>query len=539
MDTNSTSSISKDGAQTISIALQVAVALLVVLGISSFLKYRGGLKVVGGFPGLRVPFYPTGPPGVVLPTTWWNPGYLFLWTRRLTNYTQFGVDTISVVPFVAGPPCFYTANLDVLRQVAGGGHKTSFAKTESTANIMLVWGMNLLASDKEIWRKHRRIVAPAFNTKLYRDVWTKTLQIYQEAIVAEKWTSEKDIQVSNIQSITFKVALLIIAQCGFGFDFTWSDPPKSTSGQMSVQEAFSAVTNDHMVLAFVPKLLLRLPFKRFRKLHEAHEQIGEFMKAQVAQRKEQYSLKGADAMGHDIFSTLVKANEEEGGKLKLEDSELVGNVFVILFAGHETTAHALAAALGLLSVHPEIQEEIYQQIFSVCGRDGEPTFEDHVKLDKVQATFYEAARLFPAAHILLREAWQDTIIHIPGPAGTDEVTAIPVPKGTPVIVDMVGVQYNPRYYEDPTAFKPSRWYGVSNDSDAFLAFSVGPRACVGRKFATSEAVAFLTSMLRDFTVRPLLTDGETVDVWKARVLDAKIGITLGVNDVPLRLIRRN
>ena len=44
----------------------------------------------------------------------------------------------------------------------------------------------------------------------------------------------------------------------------------------------------------------------------------------------------------------------------------------MLLAGHETTAHTLAAALGLLSINPEIQQEIADEIIRVVGYDREP-----------------------------------------------------------------------------------------------------------------------------------------------------------------------
>lgn len=50
----------------------------------------------------------------------------------------------------------------------------------------------------------------------------------------------------------------------------------------------------------------------------------------------------------------------------------IANVFVLLFAGHETTAHTLAAALGLLSLHPDIQDETVEQIIKVVGYDRDP-----------------------------------------------------------------------------------------------------------------------------------------------------------------------
>ena len=55
----------------------------------------------------------------------------------------------------------------------------------------------------------------------------------------------------------------------------------------------------------------------------------------------------------------------------------------------------------------------------------------------------------------------------------------------------------------------------------------------------TEAVCFLTLLLRDYKVEPLLRAAETLAQWKARVLDAKIGLTLGVKDVPVTFVRRD
>jgi hypothetical protein len=79
----------------------------------------------------------------------------------------------------------------------------------------------------------------------------------------------------------------------------------------------------------------------------------------------------------------------------------------------DTTAHTLAAALGFLGLHEEIQEEVYEQIISVVGPDRDPVrvhvfssaqnphhcllpkvFDDYSKLDKVLGVFYEALRMF-------------------------------------------------------------------------------------------------------------------------------------------------
>ena len=106
-------------------------------------------------------------------------------------------------------------------------------------------------------------------------------------------------------------------------------------------------------------------------------------------------------------------------------------------------------------------------------------------------------------------------------------------------------------FSDPYKFDPFRWTSSSNHfKDNFdtpsdiLSFSIGPRSCLGRKFASVEAVAFLTNILREWKVEVMgLRDGETKEMWRERVMDRpKMAIELTFGDeegrVPLRIVKR-
>jgi len=168
-------------------------------------KYRRGLQAVSYIPGLRAPFHPLAMPGVVIPTSWWNPGYAFLWKWRHTFYKKYGNETVSLVPFLSGLPTLYSSNLDIARQISGGGARNIFIKPAASHASLLRWGMNLVASNGETWRKHRRIMGPSFNNRVYQMVWTETLKTYNEMLSAEGWTNRKEIDVPLVQSLTFKV----------------------------------------------------------------------------------------------------------------------------------------------------------------------------------------------------------------------------------------------------------------------------------------------------------------------------------------------
>jgi len=108
--------------------------------------------------------------------------------------------------------------------------------------------------------------------------------------------------------------------------------------------------------------------------------------------------------------------------------------------------------------------------------------------------------------------------------------------GTRFCVDLVGLHYNQKYFPDPEEFRPSRWYGAA-ESD-MTTFSLGPRACIGRRFALTKSVAFLSNLLRDWRLHVVLNPGETRDQWCARVMKGSTALTLGVGKVLVRLTRR-
>lgn len=79
---------------------------------------------------------------------------------------------------------------------------------------------------------------------------------------------------------------------------------------------------------------------------------------------------------------------------------------------------------------------------------------------------------------------------------------------------------SPRYFHDPKHFRPERYLPGShpiynkifaNDSCKGLpAFSLGPRACIGRELGWAEARLFVSKLLWQFDV--FKAPGETLDM---------------------------
>ena len=123
----------------------------------------------------------------------------------------------------------------------------------------------------------------------------------------------------------------------------------------------------------------------------------------------------------------------------------IGNTWVMFFAGHETTASVLAATFCFLAGYQREQDIVFEELRSIAKGtvDGQLGFDQYDSLFKTRSAFVEALRMFPAGALLLRETREDTILHVP--AGIDEhgsviEESIPVPKGTVIAGDMIGMR---------------------------------------------------------------------------------------------------
>jgi len=217
------------------------------------------------------------------------------------------------------------------------------------------------------------------------------------------------------------------------------------------------------------------------------------------------------------MSNLIRASMEQSIPRKdfnFTHRDLLGNIFVFLFAGHETTASALSFAIALLATHPEEQEELYQHVRSVVPEGRLPTYQDVPQLTRVLAVINETLRLFPPASLIMKEAAEDCVIP------TDSGESLPVLKGTTLIPMINAMHHNPKYWPDPYEFRPSRFLGDYN-KDAFIPFSAGARVCIGRRFSEIEQIAVLSVIVLHYKITVLEEPQyahETVEERKKRVL---------------------
>lgn len=164
----------------------------------------------------------------------------------------------------------------------------------------------------------------------------------------------------------------------------------------------------------------------------------------------------------------------------------------LLFAGSDTSAATLGWSLWLLAGMPALQERLRSEIKSVLA-DGPATAAKVDALPDLSACVNEAVRIFPPVPFLSRVALAHD--HIGGHAVT---------PGQKVLLSIIGLHHDRRYWPDPAEFDHGRFAdGVPSKEQRqhFLPFSDGPRGCGGRIFALTELPIALMAILPRLRVR--------------------------------------
>ncbi|KAL5483373.1 hypothetical protein ACEPAI_8604 [Sanghuangporus weigelae] len=501
--------------------------------------------------------------GAILPKSRFYRTLGFHWNERQTLYKDAPLNTLALVPALAGRTLVMSSNLDAFYQSLS--LNSAFHKAPNS--VLEMFGDNVVTTIGDTWKRHRRITAPSFSHSTYRNVWNTTVSVYTDMLDKEGWNNVDENRLTDINKATHKLALFLIAVVGFGIPMSWHEPPRDDNGKLSAQRMIFDIATYIMERGIIPRWAYFLGIEKLKQIDEAYNRFEEFMQERIAEREaELLKLRAMEGGEVDlsidlnsIFGRLVNARLTEG-KNSLSDREIIGNCFAFTFAGHETTANSLAATLGLLALNPDEQEWVYNSIIETIG-GREPVFDDFDHLDGVLACIHEGIRMYPAAYLLAEIASKDTTLHLSRRENPDVKEAVPLKKGTPLILDMVGMCYNAQSFPEPESFKPQRWKRSSKTSGAvptaqvtqadeitgsssistfegFIGFAYGPRTCIGHKFAKVESVAFLTLLLRDWRVVPVMKVGESKEAWRNRVLEPGFGQALLLGEVPVKLVKR-
>jgi cytochrome P450 len=357
-------------------------------------------------------------------------------------------------------------------------------------------GNGLLTSEGEEWKRQRRLTSPAFHRHRIAN-YADTMINYTRRLTSS-WI---DGETRDMHGDMMRLTLEIVVRCLFNSDVS-SDVDRIGETLGELVKPFAAQATLKWILNN------RLPTPQHLRFHRLAKKIDRVVYRIIAERRQH------DDTG-DLLSMLLKARDEDGSRMS--DQQLRDEVMTLFLAGHETTALVLAWAWFLLGSNPDAEAKFHAELDEVIG-DRDPGFDDIPRLKYTEKIAKEVMRLYPPAYGLGREAVADC-----------EIGGYRVPAGTQVFVFQWVTQRDPRFFDDPLAFKPERWTAEFEEQlpkYAYFPFGGGPRACVGASFAMMEMILVLATIGQRYRLE--LVPGDPVETYPAMSLRPKNGVKVVV-----------
>ncbi|MCB9764242.1 MAG: cytochrome P450 [Alphaproteobacteria bacterium] len=360
---------------------------------------------------------------------------------------------------------------DHIAHVLLHNHK-NYVKNQFLRRASVFFGEGLLTSDGETWRRQRRLVQPAFHKERVMGYGETMVGCAQTHLAP--W---RDGQVRELHDDMMALTLDIALHTLFGSALR-PDDARAVGESFTLVSQFFAETRANPL-----QLPMWVPTPSNLRFKKAHRMLGAVVDRLIEEARSDPRPRT------DLLASLLEARTEDGEAMDHE--RLRGELITLLFAGHETTALALTFTLFHLARHPAALARLHDEVDRVLG-GRPPTVSDLRALTWSEQILRESMRLHPPAYSIGRQAVQD-----------DVIGGWRVPAGSMVAIPQWVVHRDPRYFEDPEAFRPERWTPAFRDSlhkFAYFPFGGGPRVCVGAGFAMVEMTLVLAMIAQRWSV---------------------------------------
>ncbi|KAI0716728.1 cytochrome P450 [Earliella scabrosa] len=430
----------------------------------------------------------------------------------------------------------------------------------------LLFGEGLISTLGEQHRKQRKMLNPVFSLANMRSL-LPTIQPIADKLL-ERLRSElpKDGSAREIDILPWMTAgtLQYVSTAVMGITIDTMDRTKKNEYADALRAINPAAFKVLLLRPFVPmvvrnlspywrnKLVDWLPFPALRELRDISNILERAAKEIIQTKKAEMERGGesaSDSQRRDLMTIMLRANMSTSEKDRLTEDELIGQINTLLFGGQETTTSALARMLYILAREPAAQARLRTEIrraqqdhaaahgSSAARAPSSLPYDVLVGLPYLDAVVRETLRVHPPTSMLNRTCTQDAVLPLEFPVRAttgEEVRAVHVPKGTNVVMSLLGANHNREVWgEDASVWRPERWLnaqgerigqgrsadlafgdyelGVEQGGEgtpgcrngvkypgvyaSMMTFLGGGRACIGFKFAEMEIKQVLATLV--------------------------------------------
>jgi cytochrome P450 len=326
---------------------------------------------------------------------------------------------------------------------------------------------SVLVLDEGPHARQRRVLLPPLKGERMRSFFDAIQAATAEAVRA--WPAGRTLgMLGPMQQITLRVILQAVLGLGPG--------PQLEEFAGKVRRVLELGRGRYglILVKLLPVELLQrtrwLPF--YRRMHELDEALFTLIEGHR-------NLPAGDR-GESILADLRSASHEDGTPLSRQ--EIRDALVTLIFAGHDTTAVALAWALEQIVPRADVVERITAEIDRTTG-GGLPQADQLSRLEYLDAAIRESLRIRTIMPFVVR------LTKVPFTAGGREY-----PSGVVLCPCNHLVHRREGLYPEPEQFRPERFLERHYAAHEWFPFGGGGRMCLGMAFALYEMKVVLSTL---------------------------------------------
>ncbi|CAB3252953.1 unnamed protein product [Arctia plantaginis] len=388
-----------------------------------------------------------------------------------------------------------------------------------------LFGRNLLSLKGQEWKDMRSTLSPAFTSSKMRlmvPFMVEVSDLMTQSLKAQIKDSGVDYIDVDCVDLTARYANDVIASCAFGLKV---DSHSDVNNEFYTIGRETATTGFQRVLVFLgysafPLLMRTLGIKLFT------DKISNFFRNIILQTMKERELK--KILRPDMIHLLMEAKkgkltydetrkEVDAGFATVEESlvgqrkvnrewsddDLVAQAVLFFLAGFDTVSTAMSFLLYELACNPDIQERLVQEI-----KENDIKTEGKIDFNSVQNMVYldmvvsEILRRWSPGLGLDRLCVKDYNMGKPNETSKEDYI---VRKGESMLIPVWSIHHDPEFYPNPNKFDPERFAEENKRKIkpfTFIPFGLGPRNCIGSRFALCEIKVMVYRLLQQMELSP-------------------------------------
>jgi cytochrome P450 family 9 len=393
------------------------------------------------------------------------------------------------------------------------------------------------------WKDLRAVLSPMFTSSKMKYMFQLLAECHEdflEIYVKRAEDNHGQIEV-NTHDTFYRLTIDGISTALLGIKGDCARNPNSNLFQLaeSMQEDLAGLPIK--IYSIIPKVFKLLNLKVFRKGTEEFFQT--FVKSEMKRRDEgnisrpdaiqlMLKLKKGELKMETGDAEQLSFSESKNKRLaSLTDDDFAAQAMIFFMAGVHSNTTVMQGISFELAVNDDIQQTLIREVDEMLQTlDGNRISYDQLNGMKfLDMVVKEELRKWPPGRTTSRVCTKDYSL-------IDDETGrtYDIKKGTDILIPIMEVHMDPRYHKDPEKFDPYRFSDENkhniNDS-IFLPFGIGPRHCMGNRFALLEEKLILFYILSKFSIAAVESTPKSLKVSKSLGFENEIRIAFKLRKV--------